>query len=178
MKRHVSVTRVAITPNLTPLQLRTNFLGKLAQQTKEHRQRQRMSKMSIKTPTAVYLDDLHLAYPCNQLSLNFGSPLLEMVRHLIYHQKIADPLRSWYESNLNFKYLASSTPDGYWRLPVQLTRGMCLLPFLPPSDKCLHGIFSQNLHIWLSSFSLSVLGDAKQIAEVTWDHSFFIIVCQ
>lgn len=166
MERHVSVSRIAITPFLTPLQLQTSILDKLAQQNKQHRQRVALSKLSAMMPSALYLDDLHLAYPGNQLPLNSGSPLLETVQYLVYHQKIADPLRSWYGNKLNFKYLASCTPDSYWRLPVRLTRAMCLLPFFPPSDECLHQLFSRSLQLWLTSFSSSALGNAKQMAMV------------
>lgn len=175
MKRHLSVSRIGITQTLTSIQLQANILDRLAQQLKQHGQRMVLPKRSTTLATGLYLDDLHLAHLDDQTSLNVSSPLLETIRYLLYHRKIADPLRRWYENNLNFKYLASCTPEGYWRLPIRLVKSMCLLPFLPPSDKCLHQVFSQSLQLWLTSFSSSsVLWNAKQIANVR--QSIIIIV--
>ena len=41
------------------------------------------------------------------------------------------------------------------------------VPFLPPSDECLHQIFSRSVLLWLQQFPESAVGDAEVLAEVS-----------
>ena len=160
MRQHTSTHRIAVTPILTPLKLQTSILDKLALKKKHQKQKTLLPSMMT---TGLFLDNLHLAYLGNLSS----SSLLEAIRYLICHQKITEPQRDWYESNLSFNFITTCTPDSYWRLPARVTKNMCLLPFFPPSDECLHQVFLHSLQPWLASSSFSALGNTNRIANVS-----------
>ncbi len=181
LKTRLSITPLPINHIQTPKQLQTSILQKLAQQEKKSGHRIAGSSKRTLQKIAFFLDDIHKA-PNLSTSLEThaeessassnSSPILELIRYMLCHHKFIDFSRTR-EHLLNCRFVASSTPGEYWRLPVRFTRNMCRLPFLPPSDECLHQVFSNNLLIWLQNFSSTSLGDPQQVANVK---SIFVIM--
>ena len=154
----------------TPTQLQRNVIEKLTQIEKRSGQRWLASSRHSQQRVVFFLDDLHLT-PESSASDSERAPsphtgpdypLLELLRYMLTHRRLTDFSRA-YEHLLSPKFLATSTNEGYWRLPVRLTKGLCRLPFLPPSDQSLHQIFSSNISPWLEGFPIP---DISQMAEV------------
>lgn len=168
------MNRVAVNHLLTPLQLQLDIKESLAQMEKKSGHRFLGGGKRLQQKHAFFLDDVHLAStPCTVeinpfTSAEFSlppcsdSPLLELIRYMLDHRKLTDFART-YEHLLASKFVAMSTPEDYWRLPVRFTRGLCRVPFLPPSDACLHRIFAHSIKPWLEAFPL---GDVAQVSNV------------
>lgn len=170
----MSMNRLPVTHLLTPVQLQLDITEKVAQMDKKSGHRLLGGAKKAQQKHAFFLDDLHLASkPCpvehRNLSAEFTPsqsphpPLLELIRYMLGHRKLTDFARS-YEHPMASKFVAMSTPADYWRLPVRLTRGMCRVPFLPPSDECLHKIFASSTKPWLEAFPL---GDVTPVLNVS-----------
>lgn len=173
LKNRLSMNRLAVTHLLTPQQLQLDIKEKLAQMEKKSGHRFLGGGKRPQQKHAFFLDDVHLASAlCNSSTIattdsppatHSNSPLLELIRYMLGHRKLTDFARA-YEHLLGSKFVAMSTPWDYWRLPVRLTRGMCRIPFLPPSDECLHKIFAHSIKLWLEAFPL---GDVAQVSNVS-----------
>ncbi len=165
MKKYITLTDIAITPSLSASNLQAMIIQAVVQQKKQASYKIAVLQKSLAARTGLCFSDLHLANADQQSFLNSCHPVHEVLQHLICHHMIADSSRNWSEKHLSIHYLASCTPEGYWNLPVTLTGEMCLLPFFPPSDKCLQQILTQSFRVWLSSSS--VLTDTKLTAQVS-----------
>lgn len=173
LKSRLPLGELPVSHLLTPVQLQVAIKEKLVQLEKKSGQRFLTGSRRNVQKHAFFLDDIHLAnMEGSSASPSTGSggrgscmdcPVLELLRYMLSHRKLTDFTRC-YEHLLNSKFVFTSTPDDYWRLPVRFTRAMCRLPFLPPSDKCLHGIFSCTISPWLEGFPL---GDAPLMANVS-----------
>jgi hypothetical protein len=165
LRNRLSMNRLAVSHLLTPLQLQRDIKEKLAQLEKKSGHRFLGGGRRLQQKHAFFLDDIHLASTAGTAGCappsSAHSPLLELIRYMLRHHKLTDSGRT-YEYLLPSKFVATSTPGHYWRLPVRVTRGMCRVPFLPPSDECLHKIFTHNIRLWLEAFPL---GDI--ISQVT-----------
>ena len=171
LRSRVSMNRLAVNHLLTPVQLQLDIKEKLVQMEKKSGHRHLGGSKKSQRKHAFFLDDIHLASKLSAVesSASVGashtsdpSPLLELIRYMLRRRKLTDFTRS-YEHLLVSKFVAVTTPGDYWRLPVRLTRGMCRLPFLPPSDDCLHKIFMHGTSLWLEGFPL---GNISQVAKV------------
>ena len=173
LKSRLSMNRLAISHLLTPLQLQLDIKEKLAQMEKKSGHRFLGGGKRPQQKHAFFLDDIHLASALctfepttadrSPPSPHSNSPLLELIRYMLRHRKLTDFARA-YEHLLGSKFVATSTPGDYWRLPVRFTRSMCRIPFLPPSDECLHKIFAHSIKLWLEAFPL---GDVAQVSDVS-----------
>lgn len=171
VKSRLSVSQLPINHLSTPVQLQSNVLEKLSQLEKKSGQRwPGGSSKKSQHRSVFFLDDIHLA-PESSASVHVGQPpggsgldcpLTELVRYMLSHRRLTDFARAC-EHLLSPRFMATCTPEAYWRLPVRLTRGVCRLPFLPPSDQCLHQIFSSNINLWLEGFPVH---DTNQVAQV------------
>ena len=168
---YFSITRLPISHMRTAKQLQSRILEIVTQQEKKSVRRFSGGHKKYVQKTAFYLDDIHLAQSfctdsCDdKSSKTLTNPSLELIRFMLCHHKLITVTRT-YKHYLNCKFVASSIPEDYWRLPVRLTRNMCRVPFLPPSDECLHQVFSSNILFWLQAFPSETLGNADQIAHV------------
>lgn len=170
LRSRLSMNRLPVNHLLTPVQLQMDVKEKLALLDKKQKFLGGAKRSQQKH--AFFLHNIHLASKsCDVerrndrtgVSLSHSdSPLLELLRYMLSHKRLTDFSRS-YEYLLISKFVVTSTPADYWRLPVKFTRGICRLPFLPPSDECLHNIFSKNMEPWLEAFPL---GDVAQTANV------------
>ena len=185
LKSRMSVCHLPITHLLTPVQLQADLLERLSQLEKKLGQRWTGGGGGKKSQhkTIFFLDDIHLTSkhssgaapdlegvcdpstdpPPSAPPTDLACPLLELVCYMQRHRRLRDFTRVC-EHLLSPRVVASSTPEEYWRLPVRLTRGMCRLPFLLPSDRCLHQIFCRSVRPWLEAFPLE---DAGQVADVS-----------
>ena len=160
------MNRLPVTHLLTPVQLQMDIKEKLAQMDKKAGHRILGGSRRAQQKHAFFFDDIHLASK-NSVVGSCGlsdshSPLLELICYMLRHRKLTDFTRS-YEYLLASKFVALTTPTDYWRLPSRLTRGTCRLPFFPPTDKCLHKIFSRSIYQWLEAFPLQ---NVSQVANV------------
>lgn len=172
LRSRLSMNRLAVNHLLTPVQLQLDIKESLAQMEKKSGHRFLGGGKRPQQKHAFFLDDVHLAStpvePNPSTSAEFSlppcsrSPLLELIRYMLGHRKLTDFART-YEHLLVSKFVAMSTPGDYWRLPVRFTRGLCRVPFLPPSDECLHRIFARSINVWLEGFPLR---DVAQVSNV------------
>lgn len=174
LRSRLSLDGLPVSHLLTPVQLQVAIKEKLVQLEKKSGQRFLTGSRRNVQKHAFFLDDIHLAdmegstsAPPSTGCRGHGCqdcPVLELLRYMLCHHKLTDFTRCCYEHLLSSKFVFTSTPDDYWRLPVRFTRTMCRLPFLPPSDKCLHSIFSCTVSPWLEGFPLE---DASLMANVS-----------
>ena len=115
-----------------------------------------------------YFDDLHLAScPQQKGGAQLTSPVLEMINFAATQESLMDLTRNYQHHLHNVRYIASCTPSGLPRIPSQFHRSFNPVPFIPPSDECLHQIFSKSVLLWLQQFKESAIGDPEHLAEVS-----------
>lgn len=175
LSNRLSISRLPVNHLLTPVNLQSNMIEKLTQIEKKSGQR---GSRKSSDRNVFFLDDVHLAskstLAVSASQTDSGGPLLELIRYMLCQHKLRDFTRT-YEHLLSFRFVATTTPEDYWRLPTRLSRTMCRLPFLPPSDECLHQIFSRSISLWLEAFPLQ---DATQVANVsTLSCQFAMVKC-
>lgn len=173
IKSRLSVSGFPVNHLSTPVQLQGNLLEKLSQLEKRSGQRYLAAgSRKSQNRNVFFLDDIHLAPESSTLDHVGGPvgaftdlqyPLLELLRYMLSHRRLPDFGRA-IQHLLSPRFIATATPEAYWRLPVRLTRGLCRLPFLPPSDQCLHQILSSNIKLWLEDFPIQ---DTDQVAQVS-----------
>ena len=169
IQARVPLTRLPITHTLTPLQLQQNLLDRITQL--EKRVGQRLGGASKKTSSiknVFFLDDIHLASQVVQPQslVTKHSPLLEIVRFAVDQKQLVELQRDYRHMLNNVRYIASSVPGEFWRLPIQLCHSFNLVPFFPPSDAHLQRVFSQSVLLWLQQFPDTTLGDPESLSSV------------
>lgn len=164
LQSRLPITRLQITPALTPYQMQDKILSQLG--IIEKRAGQRFSQRHSTSKCIFYLDDIHLAHRTTTWSMTKRSTLLELVRFTTTHHQLHDYSRNYLHTLNEAKFISSCTPDEYWRLPVEFSRAFNPVPFLPPSNECLRQIFSRNVLLWLQEFPETSIGDPETFAEV------------
>ncbi len=177
LRSRLAISRLPTNGLLTPIQLQTNIVEKLTLLEKKSGQRLFGGSKKSQFRNVFFLDNLHSTLTLSDTDTDgdVPSPILELMRYMLCHCKLTNFMRTC-EQLLNSRFFAISTPGDYWRLPIRMTRTMCRVPFLPPSDECLHQIFSRSLNLWLEEFPLQ---DSSQVADVRLSrHSdYHIIYC-
>ena len=164
LKSRLSIIRIPITCIETPLCLQSSILTKLAQEEKKTGQKLVGSSRRLQRKVAFVLDDIHLAPKYDSTAVtSCTSPILELVTFMVSNHKLVDFARGC-DHILNSRFAVITTPGDYWRLPTRLTRKLCRLPFFPPSDECLHQVFSRSIELWLQAFPS--IGDVDQVINV------------
>ena len=160
------VTKLQMSPTLSPAQLQGFILERVAQLERRGGQRimggggRGATKLASSMRSTFFLDDIHLASNASQTvdSDREGemciecSSVLELARFAVQHHHLIDVSRSYSHSLNNVHYIGSCTPWEYWKLPHQLSCSFNLVPFLPPSDHTLHRVFSSSVLQWLQQF--------------------------
>lgn len=178
------VTKVQISPTLTPPQLQEILLERINQLDKRSSHRlmgggRGATKLASSTRNTFFLDDIHLTSSTSQEAasseINEGgevgsfccSPVLELARYAVQQHQLVDLSRSYRHSLNSTNYITSCTPWEYWKLPHQFSHSFNLVPFLPPSDRCLHEVFRRSVLPWLQQFPDSATGgDPEPLAKV------------
>ena len=170
------ILKLQISPTLSPAQLQEFILDRIQQLDKRsgHRLVGGANKHATITRSTFFLDDIHLAYGASQNvdSKRMGeecasSPVLELARFAVQQHQLVDLSRGYTHSLNNLRYITSCTPSDYWKLPHQFSRCFNPVPFLPPSDSCLHQIFSHSVLHWLQQFpDTATGGDSEPLAKV------------
>jgi hypothetical protein len=182
------VTKLQMSPTLSPGQLQGFILERVAQLERRGGQRivggggRGATKIASSMRSTFFLDDIHLAsnvHVAKKIDSGgegeegesyFGccAPVLELTRFAVQHNHLIDVSRSYSHSLNNVRYIASCTPWEYWKLPHQLSTSFNPVPFLPPSDHTLHRVFSSSVLQWLRQFPDSAFGgDPLPLAEVS-----------
>ena len=170
------ISKLQMNPMLSPAQLQEFILGRIQQLDKRsgHRLVGGANKHAISTRSTFFLDDIHLACGVSQSIDNtrlgeesICSPVLELARFAVQQHQLVDFSRGYTHSLNNLCYITSCTPWEYWKLPHQFSRCFNTVPFLPPSDSCLHQIFSHSVLYWLQQFPETATGgDPEPLAKV------------
>ena len=177
VQSRLPVTKVQMSPTLTSLQLQELILERVSQLDKRsgHRLvggvRGGASKLASSMRSTFFLDDIQLALSMSDSGGRIGervcSPVLELARYAIQQHQLVDFSRSYSHSLNNVHYITSCTPGEYWKLSHQLSHSFNPVPFLPPSDECLHKVFSRSVLYWLEQFPDSATGgDPEPLAKV------------
>ena len=186
IQSHFPVTKLQMSPTLSPGQLQRFILERVAQLERRGGQRivvggggRGATKLASSMRSTFFLDDIHLASNAARMidsgrgeggesSTGGSAPVLELARFAVQHNHLIDVSRSYSHSLNNVHYIASCTPREYWKLPHQLSRSFNPVPFLPPSDHTLHRVFSSSVLQWLQQFPDSAFGgDPLPLAEVS-----------
>ena len=186
IQSHFPVTKLQMSPTLSPGQLQRFILERVAQLERRGGQRimggggRGATKLASSMRSTFFLDDIHLALNTarvidsgggggeGELCIGDSPPVLELARFALQHNHLIDVSRNYSHSLNNVHYIASCTPREYWKLPHQLSSSFNPVPFLPPSDNTLHCIFSSSVLQWLQQFPDSAFGgDPLPLAEVS-----------
>lgn len=177
------VTRLQVSPTLTPTQLQEFILDRVHQLDKRAGQRLTGGgRGATKSPMKCmfFLDDIHLASSTPQRlnssnmerekvegEVSLHSPVLELARFAVQQHQLIDFSRSYHHSLNNMRYIASCTSWEYWKLPHRFSHNFNPIPFLAPSDDCLHQVFCCSVLQWLKQFpDTAIGGEPEPLAEV------------
>ena len=165
LRSRLAISKLPIHGLVTSAQLQTLIIDKLTILEKKSGQRLLGGSKKAQYRNVFFLDDLHstLKLSASDGDDEVSSPVLELLRYMLGHGKLSNFMRTC-EHLLNSRFVTVTTPGDYWRLPIRMTRAVCRMPFLPPSDQCLHQIFSRSLSLWLDEFPLQ---DTEEVADVS-----------
>ena len=181
IQSRLPVTKLQMSPTLSPAQLQEFILERVGHLERRGSQRlvgggRGASKLASSMRSTFFLDDIHLASSTSRTVVSdrvvgeesVCSPVLELARFAVQHHHLFDISRSYSHSLNNVHYMASCTPWEYWKLPHQFSHSFNPVPFLPPSDQCLHRVFSCSVLQWLQQFpDTATGGDPQPLAEVS-----------
>lgn len=173
LQSRLPITRLQITPAITPSQLQEKFLTRISAIEKRAAQRHTHGGRKTSNKCVFFLDDVHLASKGvvnDSFSLpgsrHLSSAVLELTRFASIHHQLYDYSRNYQHTLNNVRFISSCTPEEYLRLPIEFSRAFNPVPFIPPSDECLKHIFSRSVLLWVQQFPESSMGDPDIFAEV------------
>jgi len=157
------LTRLPVTSALNPPELQERVLVRM--NAIEKRAGQRFSTKASSSKVVFFLDDIHLS----------SRGVLELTRLVATRHQLYNYSRNYVHSLNNVRLLSSCTPEGYWGLPIQLSRAFNPVPFIPLSHSGLKTIFSTSALPWLREFP-DLNEEHELLAEVSCDNTVTNIV--